>query len=221
MKILVKFPVRDRFDKFFKTLDVYHKMAEDMSKMEFLIMCDTDDRTMNNDAAKARIMSYPNTKMLVMDNHSKVEAINNGIPEDGYDILLLASDDMIPEVKGYDKFIRQKFMANFPDTDGVTWFNDGLQKNRLNTLCILGRKYYERFGYIYHPSYTSLYADNEFTQVSIMLRKVVYDDTVIIRHCHPSLYDAKDSQNFKDDGFIESDRANFMKRMRKKFDLEL
>ena len=63
----------------------------------------------------------------------------------------------------------------------------------LNTISILGKKYFDRFGYIYHPDYKSFYADNEFHDVSKLLGKHIYWDQVIIRHKHVdldrSLYD--------------------------------
>jgi hypothetical protein len=74
---------------------------------------------------------------------------------------------------------------NFPDTDGVLWFNDGNQKNNLNTLCIIGKKYYERFNYIYFPEYKSTWCDNEFMDVANILEKQKYFNDVIIKHEHP------------------------------------
>jgi hypothetical protein len=74
---------------------------------------------------------------------------------------------------------------HYPDTDGVLWFNDGYQGNRLNTLCILGKKYYDRFNYIYHPDYISVWCDNEFMDVANLLGKQIYFDDIIIRHEHP------------------------------------
>ena len=44
------------------------------------------------------------------------------------------------------------------------------------------KKYYQRFGYIYHPAYKSLYCDNEFMQVASRLNKQTYIDQVIIKH---------------------------------------
>ena len=75
-------------------------------------------------------------------------------------IVLLASDDMIPMEKGFDNIIIDKMKNYYPDTDGVLWFNDGYQGDKLNTLCILGKKYYDRFGYIYNPEYISVLSDN-------------------------------------------------------------
>jgi hypothetical protein len=74
----------------------------------------------------------------------------------------------------------------YPDTDGVLWFFDGWRKD-LNTLCILGRKYYDRFGYVYHPEYKSFWSDAEFTDVATILNKQTFIDKVIIRHLHPDI----------------------------------
>ena len=76
--------------------------------------------------------------------------------------------------------------TNYPDTDGILWFFDGWRKD-LNTLCILGRKYYERFGYIYNPEYNSFWSDSEFTDVGNILNKQKFIDKVIIRHLHPDI----------------------------------
>jgi hypothetical protein len=74
----------------------------------------------------------------------------------------------------------------YPDTDGVLWFYDGWRKD-LNTLCILGRKYYDRFNYVYHPEYKSFWSDAEFTEVASKLNKQVFIDNIIIRHLHPDI----------------------------------
>jgi hypothetical protein len=119
--------------------------------------------------------------------------------------VLLASDDMIPVEEGYDVIIRNEINARYPDTDGVLWFNDG-NRSDLNTLTIMGRRYYERFGYLYHPSYRSFYCDKEFTIVGERLGRQSYIDRVIIRHEHPDygygphdeLYAANDRKKHRD-----------------------
>ena len=104
---------------------------------------------------------------------------------DDWDIVLLASDDMIPQVKGFDKVVNTLMSSNYPDTDGVLFFNDGFKGKELNTLCILGKKYYKRFNYIYHPGYKSTWSDNEFMMVAEKLNKQTYFPMVIIKHEHP------------------------------------
>ena len=187
-KLLVKFPTRGRPDKFFTVLDRYYYGSKRKNLTSFLITCDKDDISMNNDAVRERLQkNYRNTFVVFGESKSKIEAVNNDMnlaPE--HDIILLASDDMVPEEKGYDEVIRNKMQELYPDTDGVLWFFDGYRRD-FNTLCVLGKKYYDRFGYIYHPSYKSFWCDNEFTDVANLLKKQIFIDEIIIRHLHPDI----------------------------------
>jgi len=215
-KMLIKFPTRDRPDKFIHTLDVYHDLLSGRNDVHFLISCDTDDSSMNNPEMINLINTYDNTTIKFSDNKTKIEAINIGLEDVQFDIVLLASDDMIPEAEGYDQIIIQDMLTHYPDYDGVLWYNDGTQANRLNTLCILGRTYYDRFNYIYNPEYSSLWSDAEFTEVSIILNKVYYSDRCIIRHMHHSVCDEGADQLYARNELYESDdRAIFLMRKSK------
>ncbi len=186
MKILIKFPTRQRPEKFFTVLNKYYEYANDINNLSVLVTCDEDDSTMNNNEVKEHFSQYPNLKVIFGHSNNKIHAVNRDaeyFPD--YDILLLASDDMVPQMQGYDDIIRNNMETYFPDTDGVLWYNDGAQGNCLNTLSIMGKKYYERFNYIYYPEYESFYCDNEFTDISKKLDKVQYIDLIIIKHDHP------------------------------------
>jgi hypothetical protein len=173
-KILVKFPTRNRPVRFFETLDLYISKANNINNIIFLITCDNDDLTMNISNVHERLKQYQekyNLKVYFENNTSKIEAINacmNKVTD--WDILLLASDDMIPVVQGYDNIIRQDMETYYSNLDGILWYGDGHQ-DKINTLCILGKTYYNRFSYIYHPSYKSLFCDNEYTEVALSLNK--------------------------------------------------
>lgn len=220
MKMLIKFPTRSRPEKFFNVLDKYVEMLEEPNNTFFLVSCDEDDLSMNNKEIISRFSGYNNLSFFFGNNRNKVEAINANLTDCEFDILLLASDDMIPQVHGYDTIVRQGFKKFFPDTDGVLWFNDGYQGERLNTLCIIGKKYYDRFGYIYHPSYVSLWCDNEFSEVSKILKKVKYIPHVIIKHEHPVwLGQEWDELQKKNDSFNNRDMENFHKRQKINFQL--
>lgn len=205
MRLLIKFPTRGRKDKFFTTLNKY---VENITEKEtsFLVSLDSDDNSMNNPEVLDKLSKYQNLKFTLGDSKSKIDAVNRDInPNNNWDIILLASDDMIPQVKGFDKVIVDLMVKNYPDTDGILFFNDGFKKNELNTLCILGKKYYNRFGYIYYPGYKSTWSDNEFTKVGNILKKQTYIPLVIIKHEHPDWgYGNRDvihSKNFEDVNF--------------------
>jgi len=222
MRILIKFPTRGRPDQFFNTLDKYISLAQKIELIDFLVTIDDDDETMNNPEVLSKLNAM-NVHYKIGHSRNKVDAVNRDLNEyeKDWQILILASDDMVPELEGYDDLLRYIMSVNHPDLDIVLWFNDGYQGSALNTLCIMGREYYKRFNYIYHPSYRSVWCDNEFTQVSIMLGKCIYYEDVIIRHQHPDFgYGEYDEVHYKNkmDDFL--DQQNFHKRLQYKFFVE-
>jgi hypothetical protein len=222
MKILIKFPTRGRIFKFFTVLDQYYSMSNDLDNIKFLITIDSDDIIMNNPEVIKMFEKYKNLTYIFGDSKTKVEAVNRdmGVIND-WDILLLASDDMIPKVKGYDDIIRNNMKKYFSDTDGVLWFNDGYQQRKLNTLCILGRKYYERFNYIYNPEYKSVWCDNEFMNVADILKKQIYFDNVIIKHEHPDWgFGGRDIVHTLNSQNELSDKYLYLERLKNNFYLK-
>jgi hypothetical protein len=214
-RILIKFPTRSRHTKAIEVINKYISFATDPDHIQIIVSVDIDDEP------KKYIFTDPRVIVKVGPPNGKIDAINRDIPDHStFDILLLASDDMIPIVKGYDDIIRTEMHKNFPDGDGVVWFNDGFWKNKLNTLVICGLKYYQRFGYIYYPKYISLWCDNEFTDVACSLKKQVYFDRVIIKHEHPDIYPhiktdklySENSHSFLSDKllYICRSRSNFI-----------
>jgi hypothetical protein len=128
-------------------------------------------------------------RIFFSPNKSKIEACNANMNEIDYpwDIVVLVSDDMIPQILGWDAILRSHMKAYFPDTNGILWFNDGYQGDKLNTLCIYGRKFYDSQGYIYHPDYKSLFCDTELTDRcnSDLAPLCKYIPYCVIRHEHP------------------------------------
>lgn len=220
MKLLIKFPTRGRQEQFLKTFEKYHELCEDKDNTMFLVSIDKDDNMMNNDEVISKIKNYKNTTLVIGNSVSKIHAVNRDLDtfKEDWDIVLLASDDMLPIVNSYDNIIRNNMMFNYPDGDGILWFNDGFQGNRLNTLCILGKKYYNRFGYIYHPDYKSCWSDNEFMTVGNLLKKQVYIDQVIIKHEHPDWgYGERDMIHHKNFTDLSFDMKLFKDRESKNF----
>lgn len=212
-KILFKYPIRYRFNKFFETLNKYYELIADKNNFEFLITIDEDDKDLNNKKFIDKLKTYDKLRYEISSCKNKIQAVNHGIDRSNFDIVVIVSDDMIPQVEGFDNIIRKEMKANYPDLDGCLWFNDGFQQNRINTLQICGKKYYERFGFIYHEAYVSQRSDVEFQMVAKRLNKITYIDKVIIKHCHADFglaeYDKLLLHNYT---FIKRDELVFIER---------
>ena len=157
-------------------------------------------------------------RIFYSPNKSKIEACNANMNEIDYpwDIVVLVSDDMIPQIQGWDDVIRSHMMARFPDTDGILWFNDGCQADRLNTLTIYGRKMYESLGNLYEPEYKSLFCDTELTDRcrGDLKNKCLYVPYCIIRHEHPGAGFAKnmDGLYMKNQTYWSTDMMTYIRR---------
>lgn len=191
MRLVVKLPTRGRPNKFVSVLDRYINFASGMRDVHYVISMDHDDPTMNNQnmighLQRLRERMEGRVHFIYGSSKSKIEACNANLdyvrrlcPH----VIMLASDDMIPIVSGYDDIICKDMATHFPDMDGVLHYNDGFSgQDRLITLSILGTKYFDRFKYIYHPEYKSVFSDDEFTQVARLLNKVIYKDRCLIQH---------------------------------------
>lgn len=211
MRILVKFPTRERPIRFDKAVHAMIDMQavrpgwEGEHTSEYLFAIDDDDRSMYQVLPSIRCSKGPRV--------SKIEAVNRGLPGDyAWDIVVLASDDMLCQVQGWDDIIRKDMVEHFPDTDGCLWYPDGHQNN-LCTLPVMGRKYFDRFGYIYHPSYKSLWADNEQHEVADSLGKMRYCNQQLFTHMHPGWGTAKMDRLYQSNNkFEKQDRENFQRR---------
>jgi len=184
VRFLCKFPSRSRPGRFLEVFNLYRSYLSGKHSMEFLLSFDEDDIMMNNPHMRKILDSQgEGVRYYFGNSKSKIQAVNADMDKaPDYDILLLASDDMVPVQHGYDDIIATDMQTHFPDLDGVLHYNDGIRGEALNTLCIMGKPYYDRFGYIYNPEYTSVFCDNEFTEVSRMLGKAAYIDKLIIQH---------------------------------------
>jgi hypothetical protein len=217
--LLIKIPTRSRPAQFFFMLNLYYEKLSKKVRYHFLITCDVDDQKMNNEKVIAKLKKYPNLTYNFSRNFTKIEAYNKDMElAPKWDIVLVTSDDMQPLLHGYDKLIVDTMEKYFPNYDGVLNFNDGHVTAELNSLPIIGKNYYNLFGYIYHPSYVSLFCDAELTIVSRTLNKEVIRNEVIIRHNHPHWQTAKwDALYEKNQTFSTKDEQNFNQRLAHNF----
>jgi hypothetical protein len=226
-KILFKYASRSRNQKFFIGLDNILSNLSDLNNFCILVSLDVDDVAMNNTETIKRltqyIQKYPE-KIIVKYGYSKnkIDAINRDVNDVknkfNFDILVNFSDDMEFVEHSFDNIVRNKFFIHFPDTDGNIYFNDGFTGDRLSTMSIIGRKYYDKFNYIYHPSYKSLWCDNEYTELAKINQKILYFHENIFRHNHPANIGGYiDEQYVRTESYSDVDRQNYELRLKNNF----
>lgn len=220
MRILYKFASRSRPEKFFKCLSNIIEMA---GHDDYKILCsiDTDDHSMNNSTVLS-LLEYNSRVILVPGTSAnKIEAINRDIETVAdWDILMTHADDFRITRKGFDLKVIADMQQYFPDLDGLLHYPDQQAKKRLITYAIMGRKYYDRFRYIYNPEYNSLFADNEQQAVAKRLNCYQYIDEMWVEHQHPIwTNEARDALLNHNESFYKADREIYRRRLDANFDL--
>lgn len=215
MRILVKYPTRQRPKIFLTRLREWASAATDLSEVTFLVSIDEDDASMTDDVIAVANKIARDVRIFRGPNKSKIAACNADVDKiPNWDVMLLISDDMFCRRSGWDAMIRRQMYLRFPDTDGCLWFHDGTRQKEICTLSCIGRKYYDRFGYVYHPSYFSFFCDNEFTEVAKMAGKIEFIDQPISTHEHPAWNGGmkRDDLYAKNNRYWKQDEANYHAR---------
>lgn len=202
MKILFKLTTRSRPLRAMKTLESIMNNVES-DNYQILISLDEDDVT-TPDVYDWCAGKFNKITIAFGTSENKIHAINRDMDRVRlkWDILVNVSDDQVFIKKGFDKDIRD----SFTDLDKFIHFPDGNRKD-LATMSIMGYDYYMRDKYIYHPSYKSVYCDNEAQEVAQIRNCYVFKDIHIFNHEHPAygganydgLYSRNDHHYFKDE----------------------
>ncbi len=223
--ILYKFASRSRPEKFFKAIDNIKSLAK-AENYHILATLDSDDLTMNNDTVRQRIIAdYSDVvSMSWGTSTNKIHAINRGMDIDlPYTIIVVMSDDMEFIQPGFDLEIINDFNTHFPDYDGVLHYPDGSPNSTTMTMSIMGKAYYDRFGYIYHSTYESVCCDMEAQEVAALLGKIIFIDKKLFVHKHPvwKLAPMDDQYRKTESPQVHNrDRANYDGRKSRSFDID-
>lgn len=218
--ILFNFASRSRPEKFFQCLDNIHIHTR---TADFLIICslDEDDPSMFNDEIKRKLQAYPNVYPIWGHSENKIHAINRSMlhAPDNWTILINTSDDMLFIEQGFDKIIEDDFQEHFAEGDGVLHYPDQNQGDRCMTMTIMDKIYYNRFKYIYHPTYKSLWCDLEAQEVAMQLGRYKFIDRRLFNHNHPSFgQTAYDEQYQRTEGSVRyEDEKNYKLRAMNNF----
>lgn len=222
MRLLIVYPTRNRKKLFFETLDNIEATIG-AKEYEVIVNIDADDLSMNNEETINTIQTnYYNVRVFVNEPISKIAACNANIDKvKNWDWIILMSDDQKFIVSDwYDKMVHDIKSIWKNSFDFFAHFNDGFCGDKLPTMAIMGRMYYNRFGHIYEPSYGSVSVDAEQMWVAMMLGRHHYFPNVYFNHLHPSnLGTPTDTTYAGNDKFGKPDTDNYFNRMKRYFDV--
>lgn len=218
--ILFKYASRSRRDNFFRGLDSIVNNLSDKGSYHVQCVFDYDDLEMADPFVIDRLKTYNNLTYYFGISRNKIHAINrNSDKYQPFHILVNMSDDQIFIKHGFDVDIRNAFNGDF---DLSVHFPDQAVKDKLITMSIMGVDFYKRFNYIYNSEYTSVYCDNEFTEVSKILNRYKFVNENIFHHLHYRFGLAEMDEQYKKTerpSVYVKDRETYLRRKLVNFEL--
>ncbi len=183
-KLLFKLTSRSRPEKFFNTIrNIIQQVSIDCM---YRIHCTLDscDSSMNNPYVISQLDKIANLFYIFGDSKNKIDAINRDMESVGdWDILINMSDDVQFTASGFDVLIKNSFGDNL---NQCVHFPDQNQGEKCMTVSMMGREYYNNDGFIYNPSFESLWCDVVAQEVAQVRKQYKYVPANIFNHLHPS-----------------------------------
>jgi hypothetical protein len=220
--LLIKYPTRERPEIFKKLINQYISNLSGKRKVKFIISLDSDDASCNNSHFiffLNELKKKVNLEFYFDKSNNKIHACNRDIPDDGWKVCVLVSDDMVPKKHSFDDIIMNDMEKYYPNLDGAINYNAYTTafeqhipgRGSLMVLSIMGKTYYDRFKFIYNPIYKSLFADDEQTRIARKLNKITDINNRIIAHEWSSI---NDNLRKKTEALDSEDRQIFKTRLK-------
>lgn len=218
--ILIKYASYHRPNFFVKAISNIMSTAHG-DNYKILVSIDDNDFTMLNERMNAFYRSNDKIIVSIGPHVSKIAAINRDMEKAGdWDILVNMSDDFFFVQPGWDNIIRQKIKDVWGSSlDFYAHFSDGYTHDQLCTMSIIGRDYYNRDGYIYHPDYKSFSCDAESYYVAMMRGRYHYFPEVLAKHQHPANSPAPNDETYRKNSLhTDHDVKVYFERLKRYFD---
>lgn len=167
-----------------KCYDHWMNTASGDHEYEWIVSLSKKDATLEQ-----YYQTFTDADAVLITTRSKnmVEATNDIAKLCAGQLIILVSDDMW-SCELWDTKILHKFeMINGP---GILQVSDGITVTKL-TIPIMNREAYKKLGYIYHPDYISMYADDDLRKTALQHGMYYNGTDIMIEHRHYSVNKAK------------------------------
>lgn len=231
MKLLVSIATRNRSTGYW--LNEYLSKKK-LNNTHFHISIDKDDLYSSN---FLMLENINNITVNISEPKGKIEAINRSVStyEGEWDVVLVGSDDMIPQVYGYDEIILSDMNDAIAEKKSVLWYDvcdmdrarhipsprgsAAFLRRAIIMMPVMTRHYYEKFGYVYHPDYQYFWCDNEFTDIARRKKAYKWIGKRIIEHMHPAWVEGveNDETYIRANQYFKKDMQTYNKRKKQNF----
>lgn len=197
MLITLLHPSRSRPLKSFNNAKEWIQKAG--CEVELIVSLDKSDPALDlyfNEYNKNSILWRNEGVLFVNENSSVVEATNRAAKESKGDILVYLSDDFkCPD--NWGKLVLKEFENE--NRPLIIKVDDCLQRFvvAVLTIPIMNRQLYERLGYFWHPSYRSMFVDEDLYWTAQKLGAVKYCKHLKFPHEHPANGKAPDDETYR------------------------
>lgn len=139
---------------------------------------------------------YSNLKVIQGDNSSVVEATNRAAKECKGDILIYLSDDFKPPMD-WGALVLKEFEGE--ERPLLVKVDDCLQNFDVPvlTIPIMNRALYDKLGYFWHPSYKSMFVDEDLFQTCRRIGAIKNARHLKFPHEHVSIGKAQDDETYR------------------------
>lgn len=177
MKWSIIHPSRKRCARAYEAaLDCITNFDDSIDTIEYIVSIDDDD----DQIECYKQWCIPNGIILISNkNRSLVDACNNAAKIATGDCFLVLSDDFLTPPRWNEK-LKERIDR---DMYGIL-VNDGISDGDIMSLPIMSKTLYERIGYIYHPEFFSLFADNALLDVVKKLECLIDCRHLLFEHMH-------------------------------------
>lgn len=201
-------PTRLRPEKSLATIERWVRQAG--CEVEVLVSLDTDDPLLS---LYQKLFSTTDHKLIISNNRSAVDAVNNAAKQAKGDLFIVVSDDFDCQGNWGQRLMR----VVDGKSDFVVKIDDGVQR-WIITLPILDRVYYERYGYVYHPDFLHMFVDTYFTHQAEAQAKIVRAEHLKFPHQHYSITRSKkDAVSDKADKTWHQGKSLYLRLVRENF----
>jgi hypothetical protein len=159
VKISLLHPSLGRPEQAWQTFQTWISTSRDSFDIEYILSLNSTDGT--RDRYRTLFETFSHATILSSNSTNMVAASNVAAEHSTGDILVLMSDDMFPPWM-WDVSLKAEMESKEAT---VLQVHDGI-RNDIMTLPIMNRAAYLKLGYIYHPKYLSMYADNDLAETA-------------------------------------------------------